>query len=223
MKKFKLFYETAVLHRGGVEAVESNLPLVSTELELQSRPNSYYLSEMSRRIFRAGLRHSMVDGKWPAFEKVFANFEPMFVAMMSDEDLELLMHDKSIVRHFGKIRAVRANAIWMLDVIREFGSFGNMLAAWPTSNIVGLWQFLKKNGTQMGGHSGARFLRMVGKDTFLLSDDVVNVLKAEGIVEKMPTSKNDMQRAQDAFNFWSEDSGRSLSEVSRIISYTTNA
>jgi 3-methyladenine DNA glycosylase Tag len=223
MRSFKDVYATAVLHKGGEGNVESSLPINCSESELRLKSNSYYLSAMSRRIFRAGLRHSMVDAKWPAFEEVFKSFEPMVVAMMSDEDLEKLMHDARIIRHFGKIRSVRGNAIWMLDVIREFGSFGNMIADWPSNNIIDLWAFLKKNGTQMGGQSGPSFLRMVGKDTMLLTDDVVSVLKAEGVVEKIPTSQKDLRKVQDVFNLWKQESGRALSEISRITSFTANA
>ena len=43
---------------------------------------------MSLRIFRAGLRHSVVDDKWPAFEEAFHGFEPRRVRAMSDEEVE---------------------------------------------------------------------------------------------------------------------------------------
>lgn len=220
MREFQSIYETAVLHKGSTAAVEANLPEVRDALALRDLPNAYYLSESSRRIFRAGLKHAMVDAKWPAFERAFHGFDPYQVAMMSDEDLEVLMQDRTIIRHFGKIKAVRANAIWMLDVIREFGSFGNMIADWPGSSIVDLWQLLKKQGTQLGGQSGARFLRMVGKDTFVLTDDVVSVLRAESVVSKTPTSQRDIQRVQEVFNQWADESGRPLAEISRIVSFT---
>ena len=223
MRSFETLYNTALLHKGGKKAVESLLPKTLTAAELRLQTNSYYLSQLCRRIFRAGLKHSMVDAKWPAFEKAFYDFDPYQVAMMSDEDLELLMQNTNIIRHFGKIKASRKNATWMLDVIREFGSFGNLVADWPESNIVGLWQLLKKQGAQLGGHSGARFLRMVGKDTFLLTDDVVNVLKVDNIINKMPTSQRDLKSVQGAFNDWQEESGRSLAEISRIISFTANS
>ena len=41
-----------------------------------------------RRVFRAGLRHSMVDACWPEFERVFHGFNVRAVAAMSDEALE---------------------------------------------------------------------------------------------------------------------------------------
>ncbi|GAB3100494.1 DNA-3-methyladenine glycosylase I [Aestuariicella hydrocarbonica] len=223
MRAFQSFYETAVLHKGSVEAVESNLPELRTANALRKLPDDRYLSEISRRIFRAGLKHSMVDAKWPAFEECFFGFDPYRVAMMSDEELEALTHEPRIIRHFGKIKAVRANATWVLDVAREYGSFGKMIADWPSDHIVDLWALMKKQGTQLGGHSAARFLRMVGKDGFLLTDDVVSVLKAEGVVDKAPTSKRDLQLVQEAFNTWQAQSGRPLAEISRILSFTTNS
>jgi 3-methyladenine DNA glycosylase Tag len=221
MRTFRSIYDTAALHKGGVAAVEANLPQLRTTQQLRRLSDDRYLSDMSRRIFRAGLKHSMVDARWPAFEEVFFGFDPYRVAMMSDEELEALTREPRIIRHFGKIKAVRNNAGWVLEVAKEYGSFGAMVADWPVEQIIDLWALIKKHGTQLGGHSASRFLRMVGKDTFLLTDDVVNVLKAEDIVDKQPTSKRDLQRVQEVFNQWQAESGRPLAEISRILSFTT--
>jgi len=91
------------------------------------------------------------------------------------------------------------------------------------SDIIGLWQWLKKHGNQMGGMSGSRFLRLAGKDTFLLTNDVNAVLKSMDIIDKPPTAKRDLVRVQEAFNVWREQSGRPLAEISRIISFTVNS
>ena len=79
---------------------------------------------------------------------------------------------------------------------------------------------MKKRGAQLGGQSAASFLRMVGKDSFRLSPDVVAALKAQGIVDKMPTSKRDLQLAQNAFNQWQNQSGQPLSHISMLLSFT---
>tara|TARA_B100000446_G_C10547036_1_gene338852 strand:+ start:3212 stop:3883 length:672 start_codon:yes stop_codon:yes gene_type:complete len=223
MRDFRSIYETAVMHKGSVDAVENNLPSYRTEGKLQQLSDDRYLSTLSQRIFRAGLKHAMVDAKWPRFEQVFKGFNPGEVAIMSDEDIDTLMADTSIIRHLGKLKAVRANATWMLDVAEQNGSFAALIASWPATNITGLWQLLKKQGAQLGGQSGARFLRMVGKDTFLLTDDVVAVLKAESVVDKVPSSQRDLRLVQAAFNQWHEESGRPLCEISRIISFTTHS
>lgn len=220
MRRFEDIYQTAILHKGGASVVESLLPKAKSPSELAAISDDRYLSHMCRRIFRAGLKHSMVDAKWPNFEVVFNDFDPFSNAMLSDEDLEVLMQDKRIIRHMGKIRAVRENACFVREIAAEFGGFGQFLGQWPTEDIVGLWALLKKRGKQLGGNSGASFLRMVGKDTFLLTRDVIAVLKAEGIITKEPTAKRDLQLVQNAFNTWQQQSSRSLCEISRIVSLT---
>ena len=45
----------------------------------------------------------------------FSQFNPLAVAHFSDEKLEELAQDRSIVRNFTKIVAVRNNAAYVLD------------------------------------------------------------------------------------------------------------
>lgn len=220
MKEFAKIYATAVERKGGEENLNMILPVPKTPRQLKNLADDRYLSEMSRRVFRAGLKHSMVDAKWPAFEKVFHQFNPAVVARTSDEAIEKLMGDTSIIRHLGKLRAVRANAQLVLDVAAEQGSFGKFIAEWPGETIVDLWQTLKKRGAQLGGQSGANFLRMVGKDTFLLTNDVVQVLINNEVVTKMPTGKRDLAEVQAAFNEWQTETDRPLCQLSRIMSFT---
>ena len=74
----------------------------------------------------------------------------------------------------------------------------------------------------MGGSSAQYFLRRMGKDSFVLSRDVVKVLIAEAIVSKSPTAKRDMAAVQQAFNSWCEESGRDLTTVSRVLAMSTD-
>ena len=73
----------------------------------------------------------------------------------------------------------------------------------------------------MGGTSAQYFLRRMGKDSFVLSRDVVKVLIAEGVVTKTPSAKRDMNAVQEAFNTWCEESGRKLTTVSRVLAMST--
>src|SRR5215218_4439088 len=110
--------------RYGAAALEERLPQPKTQEELRATPDDRYLSQMSLRIFRAGLKHSLVDAKWPAFEEVFYGFEPRRVRAMPDEALDALLGDSRLIRHGGKIRAVRDNAAAMLDIAASQGGFG---------------------------------------------------------------------------------------------------
>jgi len=218
MISFERLYETAVLHRGGVAAVEAYLPPVKTHAQLCDVPDNAFLSIMSRRIFRAGLKHALVDKKWPAFHEAFKDFNPLYCSMLSDDAIDELMDNTDIIRHLRKIQAVRTNAAMIVIESRKHGGFGQFLADWPSSNVVGLWRYFKKWGKQLGGMSGPQFLRMSGKDTFLLTNDVVGVLVAHGALTKPPTAMRDIQICQDVFNQWQAESGRPLCEISRIVS-----
>ena len=219
MKSFKWIYEHVQTHQG-IDDIELLLPQPLSEEELAATTDDRLLSTMMRRVFRAGLKHAVVDAKWPEFEKAFFAFDPEKISLMSDEHLENLMQNDKLIRHWGKIKAVRMNAMMITEFAQQHGSFAQMIAHWPSDQIIDLWALLKKQGSQLGGNSGAAFLRMAGKDTFLLTDDVIAALKAQAIIDKKPTAKRDLQKVQDAFNHWQAESGRPLCQISRLLSYT---
>lgn len=163
----------------------------------------------------------MVRNKWPAFEEVFHGFNAKKIAFMSDEELENLMQETRIIRHWGKIKATRANAIAMVALADEFGSFGNYLHDWPVSDSIGLWEDIKKRFSQMGGNSGPYVLRMAGKDGFILTNDVVKALNDLGIAEGKLTAKRDRIKVQQAFNQWHAETKLPYAHLSRMLAIYT--
>src|SRR5216117_199115 len=105
--------------RLGAAALEARLTQALSPAELKALTDDRYLSQMSLRIFRAGLKHSLVDAKWPAFEEVFHGFDPRRIRAMSDEALEQLLGDARLIRHWGKLKSVRDNAASMLEIAAE--------------------------------------------------------------------------------------------------------
>ena len=222
MRDFQWMLEYGINRFGSLAALEARLPNPATAAQLIAVPDDRYLSLMALRVFRAGLRHSVVDAKWPNFEEVFWQFNPEKVVLMSAEYIERLMQDTRIIRHLGKLKSVPRNAQMLLDIRQEFASFGAFLAQWPEQDIIGLWRYLAKQGHQLGGLSAPRFLRMAGKDTFVLSDDVVAALVAQKIVIKRPTSQRDLAVVQEAFNTWQAQSDRPLCQLSMLLALTVN-
>ena len=221
MTSFKALYKLAAANHGGSEMLEARLPSAATPKQLVAQTDDRYLSMMTRCIFRAGFVWRVIDNKWPGFETAFANFNPLAVAHFSDERLEELGQDTSIVRNFTKIVAVRNNAMYVLDRQHSHGSFGKFIAEWPEDNITGLWLELKKQGCRLGGNSGPNMLRSMGKDTFLLTQDVCDALVNQGYIEKFsPTAQRDLKRVEQVFNDLRAESGRSLCEISRILACT---
>ena len=221
MTSFQSIYDIAAKNRGSEELLEAILPKHKTPETLAELTDDRYLSMMTRCVFRAGFVWRVIDNKWPGFESAFANFNPMAVAHFSDERLEELAQDRSIVRNFTKIVSVRNNAVYVLDKQRSHGSFGAFIAEWPTSNITGLWLELKKKGCRLGGNSGPMMLRSMGKDTFLMTKDVCAALVNHGFMEKIsPTSQRDLTQVEAIFESLREQSGRPLCEISRILACT---
>ena len=222
MISFESIYEVAVKRCDGAKALEELLPKPRTTRELKKLKDNFCLSNMSRRIFQAGLNRKIIDNKWPAFEEVFQQFDIDFNRMLSNEALEALMSEKRIVRHWGKIQSVRHNAQTIYDFNEEQGGFVNTLAEWPTDNIVALWDMLKKEFKQLGGVSGSYFLRRVKKDSFLLTGDVVKALMSWGVIDEVPKNKKQKQQIQNCMNEWYAESQRPYCQLSMILALSVD-
>ncbi|MBM3521340.1 MAG: DNA-3-methyladenine glycosylase I, partial [Alphaproteobacteria bacterium] len=128
-----------------------------------------------------------------------------------------LTSDTRIVRNGARIMAVRHNAAFVLDIAKEHGSFGRMLAKWPATDQVGLLELLAKRGDRLGGNSGQLLLRFLGWDAFVLSRDVVACLRDAGLeISEKATAKRDLAKIQAQFNAWAEESGLPYAHLSRI-------
>ena len=217
MQKFETIYGMAADLEGGVEALEALLPIPRTEKELKNLTYSFCLSNMSRRIFQAGLNRKIIDNKWPSFEDVFHQFDINAVRMLSDEVLQALMDEKRIVRHWGKIQSVRHNAQTIYEIDEEEDGFLNYVAEWPSSEIVEFWDVLKKRFKQLGGASGPYFLRRIKKDTFLLTQDVMRAMARWGAIDEEPKNKKQMNHVQECMNLWQEESQRPYCQLSMIL------
>lgn len=218
METFDDIFARAVIRHGSEDAVESRLPQPKSKRQLSATPDHRLLAEMTRGIFRAGFVWRVVEAKWPGFEEAFHGFDPQRVARISNRELEALARDARIIRNKTKIAAVRDNAEWMSSVAADHGSFARFLSAWPSDEVIGLWQLLKAEASRLGGDTGPMFLRGVGKDTFLLTRDVVGYLVDQGVVTKKPSGKGDLRATQEAFQNWQRQSGRPYCQISRTIS-----
>jgi len=212
----------AARRRVGEAEARRRMPEVSTAEALRAVADDRYLSLMSLRTFRAGIKHSIVDDRWPAFEEVFRGFDLRRVRAMNDEETEALMSDTRLIRHWGKIKSVRSNAAAMQEIAEAHGGFGAWLAGWPGADIVGLWGELAKRFQQMGGNSGPYFLRMTGKDTFVLTPSVVAALKHWKAFAGEPKTNSDHAKVQAAFNAWAGETGLPLAHLSMTLALSVD-
>lgn len=217
VEKFAAIYARASQRKGGDKGLESLLPTGLADEELTQFTDAQLLSEISKKVFQSGFVWRIVEAKWPEYEKAFFGFEPFKVLMLSPEQLQERASDTKLIRHLKKTMAIYDNAHMVNDLASQHGSFAQFIADWPSNDITGLWAELKRKGTRLGGNTGPYFLRSMGKDTFLLTNDVQGYLKSHGLVDYGFTSKAGLQQVQSVFNHWQLESGRSLADISRIL------
>lgn len=80
---------------------------------------------------QAGLNWETILKKREGYRQAFHQFDPIKVAAMSDQELEVLRQNPNIIRNRLKIYSARKNAQAFLKIQQEFGSFDRYI-----------WQFV---------------------------------------------------------------------------------
>ena len=217
MIAFKTIRAKAEKRKGGPKQLSKLLPPQPDAEALAKIPDDRVLAEMTKRVFSAGFAWSVIEAKWPGFEKAFLDFRPAKLTFQPDEFWDALMGDKNIVRNGAKIMSVRENAQFVQAIAKEHGSFGKFLAKWPSSDQAGLLDLLAKRGSRLGGNTGQMLLRFLGWDGFVTSKDVVACLREAGLdIAEEVKSKGDLAKVQAQFNAWANETGLSYVHLSRI-------
>lgn len=218
MRKLNEIIALAAQHHGGEAAVLEKAANSHLAADLSAVSDDRYFSEMTQAVFNAGFNWTVIRNKWPGFEAAFDGFDPHRVAFYSDEDVDRLLSDKGIVRNGQKITATIENARFMVETIKQAGSFGAFLESWPAADQAGLLAHLNKHGSRLGGATAQYFLRFSGYDAWITSKDVCAALVREGVLDKPVASGKGAQAKVDAaFTAFAEESGQPRSVISRIL------
>jgi 3-methyladenine DNA glycosylase Tag len=216
---FKRIRDRAAKRKGGEKVLASLLPKKRDNKALAKLGDDRVLAEMARRVFSAGFVWSVIDQKWSGFEAAFLGFSPRRLLFQPAEFWHELASDKRIVRNPQKIKSVRENARFVSEVAAEHGSFGKFLASWPADDQVGLMEVLARRGSRLGGNTGQYLLRFLGRDSFILTSDLMLCLRDSGVpISEKGTSKKDQRLAQEQINVWARETGLPLTHISRICS-----
>lgn len=217
MQAFTEIQRRACERRGGEDAIKILLPDVRGAESLAAIGDDRYLSQMTRCIFQAGFVWRVVDNKWDGFEDLFFGFPPEKIVMLSPDQLDRFSADTRIVRNRQKVLSVQQNARYLLDVANEHGGFGQFIGRWPSEDLIGLFAHMKKHGNRLGGMTGQRVLRNMGRDTFVITGDVTRCLIGAGLeIRQEPGSNRELRLIQEAFNRWHGESGLPYSHLSKI-------
>lgn len=217
MQKFAEIYQRACERKGGEAALKRLMPKVRGARALANSGDDRYLAQMTRCVFQAGFVWRVVDQKWDGFEEVFFGFPPAKIVLLSPDQIDRISSNPRIIRNRQKVLSVQHNAQFVLSVAGEHGSFGKFISQWPQTDLTGLLAYMKKSGSRLGGMTGQRVLRNMGKDTFVLTGDVTRCLQRAGLeITGSPVSKRELSLVQAAFNSWHAESALPYSHMSRI-------
>ncbi|MFY8284263.1 DNA-3-methyladenine glycosylase I [Pseudoalteromonas sp. SSMSWG5] len=219
MEKFNDIYQRAVTRKGSEEMLLALLSDPLDSSDIAKMHDDLWLEELTRKVFQSGFYWSVINSKWSGFREVFWDFSVEKLLMMPPDMLEQKASDERIIRNFKKVQTIPENAYMIHEVAEKHGSFSQFVADWPVNNIIGLWAYLKKHGARLGGNTGPYALRAMGKDTFLLSRDVENYLRAHELIDGGLQTKKSLQAAQDFFNELQQQSGFSLQALSQLVAY----
>lgn len=222
MQSYAAIKKRAEDRKGGAEALDVLLADDSPKADISRLTDDRILSEFSKRVFQAGFNWSVVENKWDGFETAFHQFDIGRNAMMSDDDFDGHLKNTAIIRHATKILSVRDNAVFLSDLAKEHGSAAKFFNDWPSADLVGLWDVMKKRGSRLGGVTGQYALRFLGKDCFILSRGVASALVQAGVVDGPVTSKTAQRKIQDAFNHWHDETGESYTRISRVLAMSVD-
>ncbi len=231
-ESFKSLYQRAADRKGGKSALElllgkrilgkKLLDDNAAEQSIAQLTDDRVLAAFTKQIFKSGFVWRVVENKWPDFEEHFFNFNIEKMLMMPEEMLERKAADPKIIRNYNKVKTIKANAQMIFDVTLDKKiSFAQFIHDWPSEDIIGLWTYLKKHGQRLGGNTGPYALRLLGKDTFILSSDVEAYLRAQQVIDGGLQSKKSLTAIQAYFNKLQSESGYSLTQLSRLIAFAS--
>ena len=167
-----------------------------------------------------------------AFDRKGPLLEQRFPLVRSPAELQAIPDDRYLaamtlrvfsagfVRNGTKILATVENAQFVQDVAEEHGGFGAYLGQWSDEDLVKLWDDMKKRGSRLGGDSGPRFLRQMGRDTFIMTGDVTQALSQMGVITTKASTKSARRAANEAFVQWKAESGYPMAHLSLMLSCT---
>ena len=223
MRTFAEILAIAAARKGGEGAVLAGIAVPKSPEALAATPDDRWLATMARGIFQAGISWKVVENKWPGIEAAFHGFDINAVTFQPPDWLHDLCADPRIIRSPPKVEAILHNAALIRRTSAGAGGFGRFIADWPGTDYAGLLQWLASEGARLGGTTGGWVLRQMGRDGYILSQDVVARLVAEGVVDKAPGSKKGWAAVQAAFNRWQAESGLPLTTISRVLAQSIDA
>ena len=94
---------------------------------IESFDDRYIFEMLTLEGAQAGLSWNIILSKREEYKKSFDNFNIKYCSRLSDEDIEKIREEYNVVKNLNKLKSVRINALGVIEIQAEYGSFSNFL------------------------------------------------------------------------------------------------
>ncbi len=128
---------------------------------IEPKTTDDYLAVMTKAVFQSGMSWKVVEAKWDGFREVFHEFDAEQVAALSPADVDRIAQDTRVIRNRRKIEATVDNAVEMVELAKEHGTFKAYLDS--HRGFEEMSADLRKRFRFLGETGAYFFLRVVGE------------------------------------------------------------
>lgn len=137
------------------------MPRQTAPEKIEAQSLADYLEVLTKAVFQSGISWRVIESKWDGFREAFDGFDPKKIARYTPADVDRLAEDTRIVRNRRKIEATIDNAVELLALEKEHGSFRDYLRS--HGSFDGTVADLKKRLRFLGDTGAYYFLYVVGE------------------------------------------------------------
>ncbi|ANU13006.1 DNA-3-methyladenine glycosylase [Planococcus halocryophilus Or1] len=101
-----------------------------------SRDDRYIFEMLTLEGAQAGLSWNIVLSKRQAYLEAFRNFDIVYCAQLTDEKLVAIKENYGVIKHGAKLTSVRSNALAVLNIQKEWGSFADFLWSFTSGETI---------------------------------------------------------------------------------------
>lgn len=106
-----------------------------------SKDDQYIFEMLSLEGAQAGLSWETVIQKRKDYQEAFHNFDIKKCSELTDKEIEDIKEQYNVIKHMGKLKSVRNNAVQVIKLQEEWGSLSNFLWSYVKNEpIINEWK-----------------------------------------------------------------------------------
>ncbi|MHC1773351.1 MAG: DNA-3-methyladenine glycosylase I [Flexilinea sp.] len=104
--------------------------------------DSYIFEMLTLEGAQSGLSWNIVLSKREEYKRAFHDFDVSYCSKLTDEELESIREQYNVIKNLAKLRSVRSNALAIVKIQTEYGSFSNYLWRFVDfSPAINSWEY----------------------------------------------------------------------------------